>query len=82
MLKILLLTMVFMGAIVLIMSVGVLFKRKPIQGSCGGMSALGMKSDCEVCGGNDEVCDELSRKDQPGEKSLPDLSYDAAPKRK
>lgn len=82
MLKILLLTMLFMGSIVLIMSVGVLFKRKPIQGSCGGMSAIGMKSDCEVCGGSDEVCDELKRKDQSVEKSLPDLSYDAAPKRK
>lgn len=80
MFKILLLTMIGMGAIVLIMSVGVIFSRKPIQGSCGGMSAIGMKSDCEVCGGNDEVCDELTRKAASSEEVLEDLSYDATSK--
>jgi len=79
MLKMLLLTMIGMGTIVTIMSVGVIFKRKPIQGSCGGMSAVGMKSDCEVCGGNDEVCDEVSRKSLESEDVV-DLSYDATRK--
>lgn len=43
------------------MAVGVLFSNKPIKGSCGGMSALGMKSDCEICGGNDDACEENNR---------------------
>lgn len=44
------------------MAVGVLFSNKPIKGSCGGMAALGMKSDCEICGGNDDACEENTRK--------------------
>lgn len=39
------------------MAVGVLMGRKPITGSCGGMSALGMVSDCEICGGDRSKCD-------------------------
>lgn len=39
------------------MAVGVIFGRKPIAGTCGGMKALGMEVECEICGGNPEVCD-------------------------
>lgn len=39
------------------MAVGVIFGRQPIAGSCGGMKALGMEMDCEVCGGNPENCE-------------------------
>jgi hypothetical protein len=45
-----LLAFVFMLVIVAVMSVGVMMGRKPIAGSCGGMSALGMKGECQVCG--------------------------------
>ena len=40
------------------MSIGVLMGRKPIAGSCGGMSALGMKTACEICGGDTQRCEE------------------------
>ena len=30
------------------MAVGVIFGRKPIAGTCGGMKALGMEMDCEI----------------------------------
>ena len=39
------------------MAVGVLFGRKPISGSCGGMKALGMDVSCEICGGNPNLCE-------------------------
>ncbi len=39
------------------MAVGVLFGRKPITGSCGGMKALGMDMTCEICGGDPELCE-------------------------
>lgn len=39
------------------MAVGVLFGRKPISGSCGGMKALGMDMACEICGGDPDRCD-------------------------
>ena len=44
-------------AIISAMAVGVIFGRKPITGSCGGMKALGMEMDCEVCGGDPERCE-------------------------
>jgi len=42
-----------MLSLVIIMAVGVLLGRKPLSGSCGGLSALGMKQDCPICGGTD-----------------------------
>ena len=46
-------TVLMMGA----MAIGVLFGRKPISGSCGGMKRLGMDVECEICGGNPSLCD-------------------------
>ena len=43
-----------------LMSVGVLLGRRPISGSCGGMSALGMETECDVCGGNKDRCEKES----------------------
>ncbi len=48
--------------IVLVMSVGVMFAGKPISGSCGGLSAIGMKSACDVCSGKDKECERKKRK--------------------
>ncbi len=46
-----------MLALIGAMAVGVIFGRQPIAGSCGGMKALGMEMECEVCGGNPENCE-------------------------
>jgi len=46
-----------MLALTAAMAVGVMFGRQPIAGSCGGMKALGMEMECEVCGGNPEICE-------------------------
>ncbi len=50
-------TFLFMLFIVGAMAIGVMFGRKPISGSCGGMKALGMDMECEICGGNPAHCD-------------------------
>ena len=42
--------------IVAAMAVGVLLGRKPISGSCGGMSAIGMDGACDVCGAGCCAC--------------------------
>jgi hypothetical protein len=44
--------------IVCIMSVGLFFGKKPISGSCGGLSNLEPGRDCELCGGNPSKCAE------------------------
>ena len=64
--------------VVCIMSIGVLMGRKPLKGSCGGLSALGLKESCDVCGGNDDECEkeQLRQKLALG-KDPAYLSYDA-----
>ena len=47
----------FMLLMVALMAVGVIFGRKPSAGSCGGMKALGMEMECEICGGDPQQCD-------------------------
>ena len=47
---------VFM-AIMAAMAVGVIFGRGPIKGSCGGLGAVGIDQDCEICGGDPQRCE-------------------------
>ena len=49
---------VFIAALVALMCIGLFFGRKPISGSCGGMKALGMDVECEICGGDPTACEE------------------------
>jgi hypothetical protein len=49
-----LIALLFFGAFTILMAVGVIFARKPLKGSCGGLSALSDKTGtpplCEICG--------------------------------
>jgi hypothetical protein len=73
------LSFVVLLAIVLAMSVGILLGRKPIKGSCGGMSAIGMDTACDVCGGDTKKCEEEQER-QASERGGADLAYDASAK--
>jgi hypothetical protein len=69
----------FLAALVFIlvvagMAVGVIFSNKPIKGSCGGMSAIGLDTSCDICGGNPQDCEEETRS-QTGIAA--DLFYEA-----
>lgn len=66
--QIVLLSMLVFAGFFILMSVGVLLGRKPIKGSCGGMSALGMDTACDICGGNTAKCDSTQ---------ADELAYDA-----
>ena len=46
------------------MAVGVMMGREPIKGSCGGISALGLDTACDICGGDPTRCDA----ERPGPK--------------
>ena len=46
-----------MAVVIVIMSVGVLFGRKPVQGSCGGMNNIDGLKECEICGGEPQKCE-------------------------
>lgn len=65
-------------ALVGAMSVGVIFGRNPIKGTCGGMAALKMGAGCDICGGDASKCDEESSMEN--RSTAPDgaeLGYDA-----
>ena len=48
--------LVFM-ALVAAMAVGVIFGRAPIKGSCGGLGAVGIDQECEICGDDPQRCE-------------------------
>jgi len=62
------------------MAIGVLMGGKPIAGSCGGMTALGMDVACDVCKGDPEVCETEQQKafkaDNISQTPSVDNSYD------
>ncbi|MFQ3230823.1 MAG: hypothetical protein ACI9DO_002200 [Reinekea sp.] len=66
----------FMALFILVMAVGVIFGRKPIAGSCGGMAAIGMESECDVCGGDKTKCDKDDAFE--GEAVVKSAFYDAS----
>ena len=66
-----------MLSIVVAMSVGVLMGRKPISGSCGGMSALGMEVACDICGGDTKKCDKENKR-VAAEADSAEQFYDAS----
>ena len=69
-----------MALLTAMMAVGVLLGRKPISGSCGGMSALGMDVACDICKGDQSICDPEQEKAAQAKTSSSDLAYDASKK--
>jgi hypothetical protein len=66
-------------AIVAAMAIGVIFSNKPIKGSCGGMSALGIDTACDICGGNPQKCEDYNAQlEEEAENKASDLAYDAS----
>ena len=61
----LVLAFVVMLTVVAGMAVGVVFGRKPIRGSCGGVSALSGGGTCEICGGKPAQCESKTVKKHP-----------------
>lgn len=70
-----LLAFLLMLALVAAMAVGVMFGRRPIAGSCGGMKALGMDVQCEICGGDRSRCESAKSRG-------PSAGYYEAPRRR
>lgn len=69
--------------LIAIMSIGVIMGRKPIAGSCGGMSALGMDVACDICKGDKSLCEteiEKAKQDVANRDIADRLSYNAMEK--
>ncbi|HCI03028.1 MAG: (Na+)-NQR maturation NqrM [Pseudomonadales bacterium] len=72
------LTFIILLILVAGMAIGVMMGRKPISGSCGGMSALGMDVACDICKGDPEVCETEQQKAIKAEQKATSLGYDAS----
>lgn len=55
----LILTFIILLLLMAGMSLGILFGRKPITGSCGGLQNLDPDRECELCGGDPAKCSEI-----------------------
>ncbi|KEA62004.1 putative exported protein [Marinobacterium lacunae] len=76
---IMILTFVALMVIIGAMSIGVLMGRKPIAGSCGGMSALGMETACDICGGDKARCEKEQKRQKGADAAQPvddELAYE------
>ena len=65
------------------MALGAIVQNKPLKGSCGGLNTIGMKKDCDICGGNDDECEkeqERQRQAALAKTAAADLAYDATSK--
>ncbi|MFC4258626.1 (Na+)-NQR maturation NqrM [Marinobacter lacisalsi] len=69
-----LLVLFIVALLVAAMSVGVIFGRKPITGTCGGLGAAGITGPCEICGGDTSKCEENTEASGP---EAGDLAYNA-----
>ena len=74
--EIMVITFIVLLVVIVGMSVGVIFSNKPIKGSCGGMSALGMDTVCDICGGRPEDCDGEQETVQKKKIKKDDLAYE------
>lgn len=72
-----LLVFVIVGVLLAGMSIGVILGRKPIAGTCGGLGALGMGQACDICGGDDQKCEEENERVVREGKTADLLAYDA-----
>lgn len=71
-----LLVVLIVAVLIAGMSVGVIFGRKPISGTCGGIGALGISQSCDICGGSPQKCeDNRNETDEP--VVAENLTYDA-----
>lgn len=62
-------TIVLVGLLFAAMAIGVMFGREPVKGSCGGLGAMGVQGECEICGGKPERC-EAGRDSGPPQRPL------------
>ncbi|MBC7191923.1 (Na+)-NQR maturation NqrM [Marinobacter sp.] len=60
------------------MSIGVIFGRKPISGTCGGLNAAGVGGPCEICGGDTSKCKEENERTAGAGADVQALAYDAS----
>lgn len=71
------LALIIVGLLMAAMSVGVIFGRKPISGTCGGLGAMGGGA-CDICGGDTSKCEEENAGGAASSGKAPSLAYNAA----
>ena len=73
-----LLTVLIVALIIAGMAVGVIFANKTIKGSCGGIQAIGMGTECDICGGDAQKCEKENAAKNSDQTSTGKLFYEAS----
>lgn len=50
-------TLVTLLLVFAMMAIGLIVRNKPIKGTCASLSNIGMKENCEICGGDEDKCE-------------------------
>lgn len=60
-----------------LMAIGLIVRNKPIKGTCASLSNIGMKEDCEICGGDSNKCESTGKNATGKDADAASLAYDA-----
>ncbi len=52
-----LVTFIVLVAVFGLMAIGLILRNRPIKGTCASLSDVGLKENCEICGGDRDKCE-------------------------
>ncbi len=58
-------TLFVLMLVFVLMGVGLIVRNRPIKGTCASLSDVGLKESCEICGGDQNKCENQDKQRAP-----------------